>query len=315
MNTFHRTRNRACHGWNGGFTLLELMVAISILVMLCGLVMQLMGSATRLTSTSKQSSDCDSEARFALSQIASDLGRRIRRPDVDAFLDKATGNDRLFLFSETAGWSTGDSNPSTVSLVGYRIYNPAGSSTSQLQRFARALPWTSAGTGGPGIPFVALDDTRLPVPSTTLSGVNQKGVGGSFPGVITGNDSENNFYQLLAENVVRFEVSLLRKPDPLNPTLAAQGLVPDDQVVGELASYGFTRLSGVVISMVIMDSQNMARISPQDLSSLENFGDTNPSMYPLLPMDEWLKTFSKTSSGWPKPLRSGMRFYQRTISL
>ena len=94
MNTFHSIKNRPLHGWNGGFTLLELMVAISILVMLCGLVMQLMGSATRLTSTSKQSSDCDSEARFALSQIASDLGRRIRRPDVDAFLDKTNGNDR-----------------------------------------------------------------------------------------------------------------------------------------------------------------------------------------------------------------------------
>ncbi len=288
-------------------------MAISILVMLCGLVMQLMGSATRLTSTSKQSSDCDSEARFALSQIASDLGRRIRRPDVDAFLDKATGNDRLFLFSETAGWSTGDSKPSTVSLVGYRVYNPAGSSTSQLQRFARALPWTS--DEARGIPFVALDDARLPVPSTTLAGVNQKGTGGSFPSVISGNDSENNFYQLLAENVVRFEVSLLRKQDPLDPTFALQALVPDDQVVRELASYGFTRVSAVVISMVIMDSQNMARTSPQDFSTLENFGDTNPSMYPLLPMDEWLKTFSQMSSGWPKPLRSGMRFYQRTISL
>ena len=313
MNTFHSIKNRPLHGWNGGFTLLELMVAISILVMLCGLVMQLMGSATRLTSTSKQSSDCDSEARFALSQIASDLGRRIRRPDVDAFLDKTPGNDRLFLFSETAGWAPNAPNPSTVSLVGYRVYNPAGSSTFQLQRFARALPWTS--DGGQGIPFVALDDARLPVPSTTLAGMNQKGTGGSFPSVISGNDTENNFYQLLAENVVRFEVSLIRKPDPLNPTSAVQAVVPDDQVVRELASYGFTRLSGVVISMLIVDSQNMARISPQDFSPLESFKDTNPSIYPLLPMDEWLRTFSQMSSGWSKPLRSGMRFYQRTISL
>jgi prepilin-type N-terminal cleavage/methylation domain-containing protein len=313
MNAFHNTRYRLCLGRNCGFTLLELMVAISILVMLCGLVMQLMGSATRLTSTSKQSSDCDSEARFALSQIASDLGRRVRRPDVDAFLGKTNGNDRLFLFSETAGWAPNDRNPSTVSLVGYRIYNPPGSSTFQLQRFARALPWTS--DGGQGLPFVALDDARLPVASTTLAGVDQRGTGGSFPSVISGNDSENNFYQLLAENVVRFEVSLLRKPDPLNPTYGVQAVVPDDQVLRELASYGFTRLSGVAISMVIVDSQNMARISPQDFSSLESFTDTNPSMYPLLPMDEWLRTFSQMSSGWSKPVRSGMRFYQRIISL
>jgi prepilin-type N-terminal cleavage/methylation domain-containing protein len=313
MNAFHSTKNRPSSRSKDGFTLLELMVAISILVMLCGLVMQLMGSATRLTSTSKQSSDCDSEARFALSQIASDLGHRIRRPDVDAFLDKTKGNDRLFLFSETSGWAPNDRNPSTVSLVGYRVYNPPGSSTFQLQRFARALPWTSA--GGQALPFVALDDDRLPVPSTTLAGMNQKGTGGSFPSVISDSDGENNFYQLLAENVVRFEVSLLRKPDPLNPTFAAQTVVPDNQVLKELASYGFTRLSGVAISMIIVDSQNMARISPQDFSSLESFNDTNPSMYPLLPMDEWLWTFSRMSPGWSKPVRSGMRFYQRIISL
>jgi prepilin-type N-terminal cleavage/methylation domain-containing protein len=313
MNTFHTKENRPIHGWSGGFTLLELMVAISILVMLCGLVMQLMGSATQLTSTSKQSSDCDSEARFALSQIAADLGRRIRRQDVDAFLDKTKGNDRFFLFSETAGWAPNDRNPSTVSLIGYRVFNPPGSTIFQLQRFARALPWTSA--GGQSIPFVALDDARLPVPSTTLAGANQKGAGGSFPSVISGNASENNFYQLLADNVVRFEVSLVRKPDSLNSATVAQPLVPDDQVARELASYGFTRLSGVVISMVIVDSQNMARIAPQDLSWLESFDDTKPSMYPLLPMDSWLRTFSQMSSGWSKPVRSGIRFYQRTISL
>ena len=313
MNTFHSTQIRTRLRDDSGFTLLELMVAISILVMLCGLVMQLMGSATRLTSTSKQTSDCDSEARFALSQIASDLGRRIRRRDVDAFVEKTTGNDKFFLFSETPGWSQNDRNPSTVSLVGYRVYNPPGTSSFQLQRFAKALAWTS--DSGQSLPFVSLDEYGLPVPSTTLAGVDKKGTGGSFPGVISDSQTESNFYQMLAENVVRFEVSLLRKTDPLDPNSASQPLIADDQVPRELASYGLTRISAVVISLVIVDSQNMAKLSSQDFSALENFGDTNPNVYPLLPMDQWMNTFSQMSSGWPRPLKAGLRFYQRTISL
>jgi hypothetical protein len=53
------------------------MVSITVLAMLGGLVMQLMGSASKLTSTSKLSSDCDTEARYALNQIAADLAHRV----------------------------------------------------------------------------------------------------------------------------------------------------------------------------------------------------------------------------------------------
>lgn len=317
MNYSQSHKSLTSSSSSSGFTLLELMVAISILVMLCGLVMQLMGSATRLTSTSKQASDCDSEARFALAQIAHDLGHRIRRSDVDAFVDKSRGNDRFFFFSETPGWAPNlseQNKPSTVSLVGYRVYNPPGSSSYQLQRLAKGLPWTSSTERS--LPFVALDSTQKPILSTTLAGPGSNGAGGTFPDVLTNKQSEDRFYQVLAENVIRFEVTLIRKPDPLNPSsVNISPVVSDNETVMELTSYGFSRLSAVVISLAIVDSQNIARLSAEDLVTSSSFNDTIPNAYPRLPMDEWNIIFSQQSSGWPRPLKSGIRFYQRTISL
>lgn len=315
MNSLQSHKNSTRVTTSSGFTLLELMVAISILVMLCGLVMQLMGSATRLTSASKQASDCDSEARFALAQIAQDLGHRIRRSDVDAFVEKNKGNDRFFLFSETPGWTPNlKEQPSTISLVGYRVYNPPGSSSYQLQRLAKGLPWTS-GTER-SLPFVALDSMQRPIPNTTLAGTNEKGAGGTFPDVLMNKQSENTFYQVLAENVIRFEVTLMRKPNPLDPSsLGVSPVIPNNEAAMELAYHGFTRLSAVVISLAIVDSQNMIKLSAEDLSPASYLNDTMPADYPLLPMDQWSITYSQMSSGWARPLKSGIRFYQRTIAL
>jgi prepilin-type N-terminal cleavage/methylation domain-containing protein len=326
MNLLHHHKNRSVATSSGGFTLLELMVAISILVMLCGLVMQLMGSATRLTSSSKQASDCDSEARFALAQISHDLGHRIQRSDVDAFLEKNKGNDRFFLFSETPGWMpsykeqssitlarTDEAERSTVSLVGYRVYNPPGSSSYQLQRLAKAIPWTSR--SGQSLPFVALNSMQTPMPNTTLAGIDSRGTGGTFPDVLLSKTSQDAFYQVLADNVIRFEVTFLRKSNPSNSSSGLSTVLRDNEIAQELASYGFTRLSAVVISLAVVDSQNMAKLSAGDLAPASYFNDTVPTDYPLLPMDQWNRIFSQQSSGWARPLKSGIRFYQRTISL
>jgi len=190
------------------------MVSITVLAMLGGLVMQLMGSASKLTSTSKLSSDCDTEARYALNQIAADLAHRVRRPDVDAFVDKATGDDRIYFFSETPGYSPtlSATERSNVSLVGYRIKGGTtsfGKKVYKLERYARALPWNAVKEVP--MPFVIIDSSGKPLPASTLVGKGG-GSNGSFEKVTTQAASEDLYYQPIAENVVRFEVSLLYKP-------------------------------------------------------------------------------------------------------
>ena len=307
------------------------MVSITVLAMLGGLVMQLMGSASKLTSTSKLSSDCDTEARYALNQIAADLAHRVRRPDVDAFVDKATGDDRLYFFSETPGYSPtlSATERSNVSLVGYRIKGGTtsfGKTVYKLERYARALPW-NADKETP-MPFVILDSSGKALPASTLVGKGG-GSSGSFEKVTTQAASEDLYYQPIAENVVRFEVSLLHKPiEPIGNAStstaawilsdaklnnAADTAAPNDN---ELTRYGFANISAVVVTLAVLDSQNALKVSGDDITQLKSqLDDTTPNNFPKYPLDSWNSTFISNANSWKKPITNGLRLYQRVIGL
>ena len=327
--TIHFGVSRRSHQrWKQGFTLVELMVSITVLAMLGGLVMQLMGSASKLTSTSKLSSDCDTEARYALNQIAADLAHRVRRPDVDAFVDKATGDDRLYFFSETPGYSPtlSATERSNVSLVGYRIKGGTtsfGKTVYKLERYSKALPW-NADKETP-MPFVIIDSSGKALPASTLVGKGG-GSNGSFEKVTTQAASEDPYYQPIAENVVRFEVSLLHKPIANSPTSTAAWILPDAKLKNaadtappndnELTRYGFANISAVVVTLAVLDSQNALKVTDNDITELKSkLDDTAPNDFPKYPLDSWNSTFLSNANSWKKPITNGLRLYQRVIGL
>jgi prepilin-type N-terminal cleavage/methylation domain-containing protein len=300
------------------FTLIELMVSIAVLGLLGGMVMQLLGSASRLTSNSRKTGDCDTEARFVLDQIASDLSRRVRRPDVDAFVGKAKGDDRVYFFSETPGYSPTlkTQERSTISLVGYRLQAPTvEGGRYTLQRYARALPWASTSTET-AMPFVVLSGTpSKPIPATTLSGASGTGTGGSFPKVLGQDKAEDVYYQTIGENIVRFEISLLRKPNFSNPAKPVSArLLSDTETPAELAQYGFSNISALIITIAVIDTQSSLRVSASAINNLD-LGDTTPADFPLYPLDQWNKTFLGKINSLPKPISGGLRFYQRAIQM
>ncbi len=300
------------------FTLIELMVSIAVLGLLGGMVMQLLGSASRLTTNSRKTGDCDTEARFVMDQISADLSRRVRRPDVDAFVGKEKGDDRLYFFAETPGYSPtlSPQDRSTISLVGYRIQAPATEGGRfTLQRYARALPWESKGNEI-AMPFVALTGNPLkPLPATTLMGSSGNGGDGSFPRVLAGNKAEDIYYQTIGENIVRFEISLLRKPDLSNPTRPKNArLLLDSETPKELAEFGFSNISALVISIAVVDTQAGLRVSQATINALE-LGDTDSAVFPKYPLDQWNQAFQSKSSSLPKALSNGIRFYQRAIQM
>jgi len=298
------------------FTLVELLVAISVLAVLMSLVLQLMGSATRLTSTSRQASDSDTEARYALNQIASDLVHRIRRQDVSAYVDKKAGNDRFFLFSETPGYAP-NLDPALVgniSLVGYRVYEEP--KRFVLQRYARALPMGNSAPGEKPMPYVLISQppNPAPIPTTTLSG--------AFPTIASDDTSEDNFYQTIAENVVRMEVCLIKKSSVIAPdgdqVKAAAVMLSDDEIQPELDQYGFTRIQSIVITIAIMDPQNMVRTNTETVKTF--FGsdtfDGKPSADGIkLPLETWNRELVSQSNKLARPILNGVRFYQRIINL
>jgi prepilin-type N-terminal cleavage/methylation domain-containing protein len=303
---------------HSAFTLIELMVSIAVLGLLGGMVMQLLGSASRLTTNSRKTGDCDTEARFVLDQISADLSRRVRRPDVDAFVEKVKGDDRAYFFAETPGYSPTltAQDRSTISLVGYRLRPPAAAGGNYtLQRYARALPWTSTSTDA-AMPFVVLNgNPAKPLPATTLAGSSGTGAGGSFPKVLGQDEAENLYYQAIGENIVRFEISLLRKPNFANPARpVAARLLADAETATELAQYGFSNISALIITIAVLDTQSSARVPAAAINALE-LQDTKPGDFPLYPLDQWNKTFMEKINSLPKPIAGGLRFYQRAVQM
>jgi hypothetical protein len=307
------------------------MVAISVLAVLCSLVLQVMSSTSRLTGGSKQTTDCDVEARYALDQISLDLSRRIARPDASAFLDKRSGNDRFYFFAEAPGFDPDllVESRSNVSLLGYRLQQVG--SQFVLQRFAKALPWIGT-KSKPAMPYVTADfsvnDRSLPnfiIGSTTLAG--------AFPNVLDQGSAEENSYQTLAENVVRFEVSLLTKPTSFDENTGAaispplpSGTAPyfpanqrpEERIQTELNCHGLSRLSAIVITLAILDPQNALRLSETQIKtfvSLDGFDAVHDEKSVSLPMEAWNRELLTQGPTLPKPLRSGIRFYQRVIAL
>lgn len=233
-------------------------------------------------------------------------------------MGKTKGDDRIYFFAETPGYSPTltAQERSTISLVGYRLQAPAqDGGRYTLQRYARALPWSSTSTEV-AMPFVVLTGSpSKPVPATTLAGSSGTGTGGSFPKVLSQDKAEDAYYQTVGENIVRFEISLLRKPNFSNPAKpVAARLLTDTETPAELAQYGFSNISAVVVTIAVIDTQSSMRASTSVINELE-LPDTTPADFPLYPLDQWNKAFLGKINSIPKSLSGGLRFYQRVVQM
>src|SRR5438477_11412476 len=75
-----------------GFTLVELLVTIGVLVILVLLGTQLLNSAASITTLGHKQMDGDAQARQLLDRMAIDFAQMVKRSDVDYYLkSSATG--------------------------------------------------------------------------------------------------------------------------------------------------------------------------------------------------------------------------------
>jgi prepilin-type N-terminal cleavage/methylation domain-containing protein len=204
------------------FTLIELLVSMTVLTLIVALVGQLIGGATKVTTSNRQHLDADSQARLTFDRLAIDIGRMLRRPDVDYMFSRPTGgsslgaNDRMFFYSEAPAFYDGDSSTlqsrSSLALLGYRI-----NAAYQLERLGKLLTWDgipangAAGSSAPGgIMFLSCPSATLnPDPLSTLAG-NWPATLGSASDSPPYNGSDDD-YHVLAAGVFRLEICYLLK--------------------------------------------------------------------------------------------------------
>lgn len=199
-----------------GFTLVEILVAISVLMMLFMLVTQLTKSVSDTTIAGRQRLDADSQARMIFDRMANDFCQMVKRKDVDYIFYKNRANspvtnDTMFFYSRAPAFFSGTASRCPISLVGYRA-NP---STLQLERLSEALTWdnttsndassTSSNSTPGGVVFLTYAGPT-PVPASTLSGNWVKTIGTAAGNYVNGNDLN---YHVIGSDAFRFEIAFL----------------------------------------------------------------------------------------------------------
>lgn len=265
----------------GGFTLLELLLAIAILLLLLGITLQVV-SATHLTVTSETKRiDATSQARSVLNMMTYDLANLLRRKDVPYYFHRQNGNDEFFFFAETPGnASTNPDQDSTLSLVGYRI-DPAGG----LSRYSRKITWDGAMNSG-GMPFgSSIDDLRAAV--STL---------------------DDKDFQSVSEQTFRLEIGFLLKNGQVSDTTQISGTNAADD------NDGLKDVSGVIISIAALDSISK-KIAPDLQPAVAVLSDAGANFK----IENWNGIVEGSgfaqSTHLPPAAASNIRVFQRVIPL
>jgi prepilin-type N-terminal cleavage/methylation domain-containing protein len=272
-----------------GFTLIEIMVAVAVLVILIVFVAQLTNSATAITRLGTKHMDADTQARTVLDRLGFDIGRMIRRNDLDYYVKGPAsytghgnghgwgnrlragqqGSDQCAFFASVPGYYPQTSGGSPISLVAYRVNQNSTSSTApylQLERMAKGLLWNGVSnlTNQNAVyPIVFLPNTISNIPSWSAA-VNDDNSGQSI-------DPQGD-YEVIGPQVFRFEYWYLLKSGILTD-------VPWDQDATlnplHTSLNGWTDVQAIAVAIAVINPASRALIPTSTLldiaSDLDDF--------------------------------------------
>lgn len=296
-----------------GFSLIEILVAMSVLALLGFIIAQMMASTSKTTRLSNQMVDTASQARLVFGCLGADISTLVKRSDVPFTARNASvGASDLLLF--ISGVPSADASLSTaanrgVSVVAYRVAVHADNANRPcLIRAGKAISWTMNS-------YFGLDSAGLPLSfSATI-----------FPAALQPQTAD---FDILAPGVIRFVVGFQLYPDNQPVTLQdgtalpkAQGQVVYSPPVRTVTSYGatstaqvvdLTRISALVIGIVVIDLNNLVLLNAAQITDLSAvFGVPSTD---TLPVAAWGPTVGNPTllpSTVPLPVRQSLRVFQR----
>ena len=273
--------------------MLELLVSMAVLALLLAMVAQLVNSTALITGTGNKRMDTDSQARLLFDRMALDFGKIVKRPDVDYYFLKNTGNDQMAFFSEVAGYNPNGVSTSAiqsgVSLVGYWI-----NANYQLERLGKAL--------------ICTDATNAMVFSSTAGTLTA-----AWPGIVDGSDAN---YQVIADRVYRLEYDFLLKPytdstGKQKPSVLS--LTPWDTRQNHTTANGLADVSAIVVAIGLLDDTSRKIVQAGQYAGMVSALPDASNSTSIL--QSWSGGSYLTGSGIPRTAMSQLRIYQRTFYL
>ena len=287
---------------NNGFTLLEMLFSMVVLVMLVVLVAQLMSSATLVTNQSGKRMDSDNQVRAIFDRLASDFNSMVKRQDVDYIFAKQAGNDTMYFYSEAPAYfdsTVSDGAKSSMSLVGYRV-----NSSFQLERLSRGLTWDGgpAPSPSPGsVVFLTPSGSTTPDSASTIAG-NWASMVGSWPNYSDGSGAD---YHVVGDQVYRLEVTFLQTNGVLSNSVTSYN--------------GLQNVSAIVVALGMLDTTSRVILLQNGqipvatgntmIGALQDSVDGTPVL------QTWKASTYLTTSGVPQSAAAQLRIYERVFYL
>jgi prepilin-type N-terminal cleavage/methylation domain-containing protein len=278
---------------NDGFTLVELLVSIAVLVVLILLVSRLFSSAAAVITSANKRMDADVQLRPLFDRMAVDFSQMLKRSDVDYYVksiaNSEAGNDQIAFYGAVAGYYPSSGSQSPISVVSYRVNStPASTTFKKLERMAKGLVWN--GVSGSDTPIVFLPLT----------------IANAWPPATNG--SSDSDYELIAPYVFRFEYYYLLKSGVLSEK-------PWEGSTGHTSVAGMQDVAAISICVATMDPKSRVLVSDSQLTTLvERLPDFSTSMAPGDLLNQWQTALDGTTD-IPRPAVSAVRMYERYFYL
>src|ERR1051326_2728404 len=269
---------------SNGFTIVELLVSIAVLVVLVLLVSRLFSSAATVTTSGNKRMDTEAQTRPLFERMAIDFSQMVKRSDLDYYLkspaNTQAGNDQIAFYSTVPGYYPSTSRQSPVSVVAYRINTDSISANyKKFERMAKGLIWNGVSTTNVPIVFLPLTISRTWAAAT--------------------NSTADPDYELIGPYVFRFEYYYLLKNGNLSVT-------PWDTVAGHTSVSGMQDVGAITVCVATIDPKSRVLISDSQLTTLAgSLIDFGNSMKAGDLLSQWQTTLDGTT-GMPRPAISAI---------
>jgi type II secretory pathway component PulJ len=234
-----------------GFTLAELLVSVSVLVLLVFLATQLINSAATVEILGHKRMDADSEARQVFDRMAIDFAQMVKRTDVDYYVKLANQqrqqNDQIAFYSAVPGYYPTSGAQSPVSLVAYRVNsNSASSSYNRMERLGKGLVWNG----------VSQTDTPVVFLPLTISS--------NWPSAVSMTTADSG-YEVIGPDVFRFEYFYLRTNGALSDApCSAQNCTVN----------AWREVAAIVVDLAVIDPRSKLLLTNQQIGTLNGTSGT-----------------------------------------
>jgi type II secretory pathway pseudopilin PulG len=282
-----------------GFTLVELLVSVGVLVVLVLLATQLLNSTAAITTLGHKQMDADSQARQLLDRMAIDFAQLVKRSDLDFFAKGTvapnsvggamTGNDQMAFYSAVPGYYPPTGSQSPVSLVAYRVNSDSTSSSyNKMERMGKGLVWNG----------ISLTDTPVVFMPLTI-GVSPASPLGTWPAA-TSSSAFDAAYEVIGPQVFRLEYCYLLR------TNGSLSITPPGDVSG---------IAAIIVDIAVIDSKSKVLLTNAQITSLAGqLSDYAANMVPGQLRNSWQNTLNANTI-LPRPALSGVRLYERFFYL